>query len=154
MVNSMVIRLFYYTLCRADQGHRTLLGADMTHTRTQSQTRTHHFHLKNQKMERSAQTHAEGFQLSATNVKIDWRKPFRLADTLLTKMCWERLKPLNQSFTGLDCHSSFNPIKRKLCLTPCAGLSTSGWLRSHKPQCPEWLTANCLLGLLFALYLV
>lgn len=86
MVNSMVIRLFYYTLCRADQGHRTLLGADMTHTRAQSQTRTHHFHLKNQKMERSARTHAEGFQLSATNVKIDWRKPFRLADTLLTKI--------------------------------------------------------------------
>lgn len=59
----------------------------MTHTKTQSATRTHHFPLKNEKMERSSQTYAEDFQLSTANVKIDWRKPFRLADALLRKMC-------------------------------------------------------------------
>lgn len=63
-------------------------------------------------MERSPQTHGKDFQLSTTNVRIDWRKPFRLADTLLTEICWERVKPLNQALPGLNCHSPFNPIKR------------------------------------------
>lgn len=103
----------YHTLYRADHGSRTLLGANLTLTRTQSETRTPHFPLKNEKMERLPQTDAKDFQLSTTNVKIDWRKPFRLADTLQTEMCWERVKPLNQALTGLNCHSSFNPITTK-----------------------------------------
>lgn len=103
----------YHTLYRVDHGHRTLLGEDLTLTTTQSETRTPHFPLKNEKMERSPQTDAKDFQLSTTNVKIDWRKPFRLADTLQTEMCWERVKPLNQALTGLNCHSSFNPITTK-----------------------------------------
>lgn len=142
----MVLWVFYHTLDRVGHGHRTLLGADLTHTRTQSETNSSFSAEEPKDGEISTDTRWR-FSIINNQCKNWLEKTLQAGRHSADRDLLGEGEAFKSGTPRAELSLTFQSHQEKSWLAPC--LSSSGWLKSYKPQCPEWWTANWLLGLLF-----